>query len=118
MEIKETSIFTRQLPEVMDDDEYAFLQLALIMNPQIGSVIPGTGGIRKLRWAGSGRGKRGGSRVIYFVAVAEEQILMLYVYTKNERGDLSEAQKKVLRSVVEAEYGTPKPARPRRGTAV
>lgn len=105
MEIKETPVFTRRLPEVMDDEEYAFLQFALIANPQLGAVIPGTGGIRKLRWPGSGRGKRGGARIIYFVALADDQILMLYVYTKNEQADLSEPQKKVLRTLVEAEYG-------------
>lgn len=111
MEIKETPVFSRRLPEVMDDDEYAFLQFALLVNPQLGVVIPGTGGIRKIRWAGSGHGKRGGARIIYFVALADEQILMLYIYSKNERADLSEAQKKLLRTVVEAEYGTRTPSR-------
>lgn len=106
MQIKETPVFTRRLPDVMDDDEYAFLQIALVTNPQLGVVIPGTGGIRKVRWAGSGRGKRGGARVIYFAALADGQILMLYVYAKNDRGDLSEAQKGALRAVVEAEYGS------------
>lgn len=105
MEIKETPVFTRRLPEVMDDLEYAYLQSALIANPRLGVVIPGTGGIRKLRWSASGRGKRGGARIIYFVAVPDEQILMLYVYTKNERDDLTEPQKKALRLIVEAEYG-------------
>jgi hypothetical protein len=53
MEIKETPVFSRRLPDVMDDEEYAFLQFALIVNPQMGVVIPGTGGIRKLRWRGA-----------------------------------------------------------------
>jgi hypothetical protein len=105
MEIKETPVFTRRLPEVMDDREYAFLQSALIANPQLGTVIPGTVGIRKMRWSASGRGKRGGARVIYFAALADGQILMLYVYTKNERDDLTEGQKQALRAIVEAEYG-------------
>ncbi len=109
MEIKETPVFSRRLPDVMDDDEYAFLQFALVVNPQMGVVIPGTGGIRKLRWAGSGRGKRGGARIIYFAALADGQILMLYVYAKNDRGDLSETQKKALRTIVEAEYGSRTP---------
>ena len=109
MEIKETPVFSRRLPDIMDDEEYAFLQFALVVNPQLGVVIPGTGGIRKLRWAGSGRGKRGGARVIYFVALADEQILMLYVYARNDQGDLSEPQKKALRAVVEAEYGRRSP---------
>lgn len=66
--------------------------------------FPGPGGIRKLRWAGSERGKRGGTRVIYFAALAHGTILMLYVYPKNEQDDLSVAQKKALREVVRAEY--------------
>jgi hypothetical protein len=107
MEIKETPAFSRRLSEVMDDDEYALLQFSLILNPLQGSVIPGTGGIRKLRWAASGRGKRGGARVIYFAALSQEQILMLYIYSKNEQGDLSDAQRRVLRAIVEAEYKLP-----------
>jgi hypothetical protein len=109
MEIKETPVFSRRLPEVMDDEEYAFLQFSLIVHPQQGVVIPGTGGIRKLRWGASGRGKRGGARIIYFVALDDDQILMLYVYAKNEQGDLSEPQKKALRTIVEAEYGSRSP---------
>ena len=109
MEIKETPVFSRRLPDVMDDEEYAFLQFARVVNPQMGVVIPGTGGIRKMRWAGSGRGKRGGARIIYFVALDDGQILMLYVYAKNDRGDLSESQKKALRAIVEAEYGSRTP---------
>jgi mRNA-degrading endonuclease RelE of RelBE toxin-antitoxin system len=104
MEIKETPLFTRRVPDLMDDDDYALLQAALIVNPQLGVVIPGMGGIRKVRWSGNERGKRGGTRVIYFAAVAHHTILMLYIYPRNEQEDLSEAQKKALRSVVRAEF--------------
>jgi mRNA-degrading endonuclease RelE of RelBE toxin-antitoxin system len=104
MEIKETPLFTRRVPELMDDDDYALLQAALIVNPQLGAVIPGMGGIRKVRWSGSSRGKRGGTRVIYFAAIARDTILMLYIYPRNEQEDLSEAQKKALRGVVRAEF--------------
>lgn len=105
MEIRETPVFSRRLPEIMDDDEYALLQFSLMLNPLQGSVIPGTGGIRKLRWAASGRGKRGGARIIYFAALPQEQLLMLYIYPKNEQADLSDSQRKALRVIVEAEYG-------------
>ena len=105
MEIKETPLFTRRVSELLDDDDYAMLQAALIVNPGVGVTIPGTGGIRKVRWAGSGRGKRGGARVIYFAALSQSTILMLYIYGKNEQEDLSQAQKKALRSVVRAEFG-------------
>ncbi|HEX2078162.1 MAG TPA: type II toxin-antitoxin system RelE/ParE family toxin, partial [Longimicrobium sp.] len=79
-------------------------QAALIVNSQVGATLPGAGGIREARWAGSGRGKRGGERV-YFAALGRETILMLYIHAKNEQQDLSEAQKKALRGVVRAEFG-------------
>jgi mRNA-degrading endonuclease RelE of RelBE toxin-antitoxin system len=104
MEIKETPLFTRRVPELMDDDEYTLLQAALVVNPRLGTVIRGTGGIRKLRWSGSGRGKRGGTRIIYFAALEYDTILMLYIYPKNEQEDLSVAQTKALQEVVRAEY--------------
>jgi mRNA-degrading endonuclease RelE of RelBE toxin-antitoxin system len=69
-----------------------------------GAVIPGSGGLRKVRWSPAGRGKRGGVRVIYYWAVAQERILMLLVYSKNERDDLSADQMRILRRVVEAEF--------------
>ena len=82
----------------MDDDEYAGLQTFLAERPDAGSVIRGSGGIRKLRWAGSGRGKRGGLRVIYYWWVAKERISMLLMYSKNEQDDLSSDQLKQLRN--------------------
>jgi hypothetical protein len=54
----------------MTDDEYSALQRALMTDPEAGPVIPGSGGVRKLRWAAPGRGKRGGYRVIYYVRLA------------------------------------------------
>jgi hypothetical protein len=80
------------------------LQLALVARPDVGKVIPGTGGLRKLRWAVGGRGKRGGARVIYFSHPARQQLLMLFVFAKNEADDLTMAQKRALRRVVETEY--------------
>jgi len=59
------------------DEEYGELQFALVQRPDIGDIIPHSGGIRKVRWAGSGRGKRGGIRVIYYWQVSEHQIFML-----------------------------------------
>ena len=80
----ETSLFTRLVSEYLTDDEYLTLQLALAANPAAGVVIPGSGGVRKLRWAVSGRGKRGGVRIIYFLRLAEDQVWMLTLYAKNE----------------------------------
>jgi mRNA-degrading endonuclease RelE of RelBE toxin-antitoxin system len=79
----ETRLFARLVAEYLSDEDYASLQSVLIRNPEAGAVIPGSGGIRKLRWAGSGRGKQGGYRVIYYLRRAEGQIWMLTVYPKN-----------------------------------
>jgi len=79
----ETRLFTRLVAEYLNDDDYTALQSMLIRNPTAGAVIPGSGGIRKLRWAASGRGKRSGYRVIYYLRRAEAQIWMLTIYPKN-----------------------------------
>lgn len=100
----ETSIFTRQVQEFLSDDAYKDLQQELAKRPEIGSIIPGSGGLRKLRWRGQGRGKRGGVRVIYYWATQEDQILMLFIYPKNVRDDLSSSQLKSLRDLVKADY--------------
>ena len=102
--IIETSIFTRQVQALLSDEEYRQLQMALVLHPDMGSVIPGSGGLRKARWSIAGRGKRGGVRVIYYWAVVHDKILMLFMYAKNEQDDLSLEQIKVLRRIVEEEY--------------
>ncbi len=102
--IVETSIFTRRLAGLLSDEEYRRLQMALVLNPNAGAVIPGSGGLRKIRWAIAGHGKRGGIRVIYYWAIVHDKILMLYIYAKSEQGDLTPDQVKVLRKIVEEEY--------------
>jgi hypothetical protein len=102
--IVETRVFTARIIELLSDDEYRELQRDLVERPTIGRVIPGTGGLRKLRWASSGRGKRGGARVIYFWHPASSTLLMLFVYPKNERENLTPAQCQALRKIVETEY--------------
>ena len=79
----ETPLFTRLVQEYLSDDEYALLQRALMADPQIGGVIPGSGGVRKMRWRVAGRGKRGGIRIIYFLRLAQGQIWLLTLYAKN-----------------------------------
>lgn len=79
----ETRLFMKLVAECLSDAEYSKLQQALIDEPESGAVIRGTGGVRKLRWAASGRGKRGGYRVIYYLARPEGNVWMLTMYPKN-----------------------------------
>jgi hypothetical protein len=104
MQFIETSIFTRQVTTLLTDDEYSQLQVALSAHPDAGAIIPHSGGLRKIRWAMSGKGKRGGIRAIYYWIVAEDQILMLFMYPKSEKDDLTQQQLKVLREIVEKEF--------------
>ena len=104
MQFIETSIFTRRVMSLLADDEYSQLQVALFAPPDMGTIIPHSGGLRKVRWSMSGRGKRGGVRVIYYWVVAEDQILMLFIYPKSEKDDLTPGQLKVLREIVEKEF--------------
>ncbi|OBS09602.1 type II toxin-antitoxin system RelE/ParE family toxin [Acidihalobacter prosperus] len=105
MEIVETSVFTRQITSLVDDEGYAELQHALIRRPDLGDLIPGSGGLRKVRWAQRGRGKRGGIRVIYYWYDPEHMIYMLLAYAKNEQENLMQDQIKVLRKLIEEEFG-------------
>jgi len=104
MRFVETPIFTKELCDQLDDDRYRALQLALILRPEQGDVIQGSGGLRKLRWGVKGRGKRGGLRVIYFYEKAEEAIYMLFIYPKNEQEDLTPTQLRFLGRLVREEF--------------
>lgn len=103
MKIIETPIFTKRVKTILKDEEYRLLQNEIIVKPKSGKIIPGSGGLRKIRWSGSGRGKRGGSRLIYYWLKGEETILMLFIYTKNETEDLTKEQIKILKSLVDGE---------------
>ena len=104
MVIVETSVFTRRVLNILADEEYRQLQAALIHRPGMGVLIPGGGGLRKVRWALPGKGKRGGARVIYYWAVCQDQLLMLFIFAKNEQGDLTPDQLKLLRKVIGDDY--------------
>ncbi len=80
----ETSLFTRLIYSYLSEEEYAALQFLLAVRPDAGDIVPGSGGVRKLRWGGSGRGKRGGVRVIYYWKTKQDEIWMLTIYAKNE----------------------------------
>jgi mRNA-degrading endonuclease RelE of RelBE toxin-antitoxin system len=79
----ETVLFTKLVREYLSDEEYGRLQQALIDDPEAGAVVKASGGVRKIRWAAQGRGKRGGYRVIYFVRRTQDEIWMLTMYPKN-----------------------------------
>lgn len=97
----ETSVFTRQVLALLSDDEYAALQAELARDPHAGDVIEGTGGLRKLRVAAKGKGTRGGARVIYFFVDAAMQCRMLLIYPKGAKDDLTAAERKQLRRLIE-----------------
>ena len=104
MLILETPTFTRRIQRILDEESYRLLQLHLFSRPDAGKLIQGSGGIRKIRWAPRGKGKRGGTRVLYYWAVDDETILMLFAFEKNERGDLTPAQLKQLAEIVQEEF--------------
>ena len=105
MELIETPTFTKQITALLSDEEYRGVQSRLAANPQLGAVIKGSGGIRKVRVAVGSRGKRGGARVVYYWAVRRDLILLLYAYPKNVADDLTPKQVSQLARVVREEFG-------------
>jgi mRNA-degrading endonuclease RelE of RelBE toxin-antitoxin system len=105
MEFVEAPPFTRYLREYLDEDGYRKLQACLSENPEMGDLIPGTGGFRKLRWADirRGKGRRGGLRIIYYYLLSDHQIWLMTLYGKDEASDLTGKQKKDLRISIEKE---------------
>ena len=87
MEVIETFTFTSQITCLLSDEDYNKFQSRIATNPQLGALIKGGGGIRKVRIAVGSRGKRGGARVIYYWAPRRNLILPLYAYQKNEVAD-------------------------------
>ncbi|MBL4821806.1 MAG: type II toxin-antitoxin system RelE/ParE family toxin [Gammaproteobacteria bacterium] len=85
----ETRTFSKLLSNYLSDDEYRGLQAFLLQNPDAGSVVRGSGGIRKVRWSRDGKGKSGGVRVIYYWEKSDSEIWMLTIYAKSERATIS-----------------------------
>lgn len=104
MVIIETSIFTKRIKELRTDDIYRELQNTLATYPESGKLIQGSGGLRKIRWGITSKGKRGGARIIYYSSTDKNQIFMLMVYAKNECSDLTKEQLSLLKKVVEREF--------------
>lgn len=101
VEFVETSLFTKIINHYLSDEEYAALQSHLIAQPESGALIRGTGGVRKLRWASRGRGKRGGIRVIYYLKLQNEQIWLLTLYGKESKDTIPAPILKKLREAIE-----------------
>lgn len=104
MRFVETPIFTKVITRLIDDERYRALQSALMLRPDQGPTISGAEGSRKLRWARTGAGKRGGIRVIYYWARSETAFYMLYAYAKNEQRDLTPTQARVLGRLIREEF--------------
>ncbi len=104
MVIYETSIFTKKISSLLNDEEYRNLQNNIVESPSLGNIIKNSGGIRKLSYKGSGRGKRGGTRIIYYWATSEEKIFMLYVYLKKDADNLTDDQLAKLKKLVISEF--------------
>jgi len=95
----ETSLFSKEIQRLLPDESYRMLQSVLMLRPDAGSVIRGSGGLRKIRWSVPGSRKRGALRVIYFWS-PPDTIFMLFPYRKSEQEDLTTDQLKILRRMV------------------
>lgn len=102
MTFEELSHFTTRVVALLDDESYGELQMALHRRPGLGRLIRGSGGLRKVRWAAKGRGKRGGVRVIYYWWVADSLITFCDIYPKNEKEDLTSHEIQKLRQQLES----------------
>lgn len=96
----ETPVFTKDAQVWLPDDEYGALQTHLAAYPLSGPVIPGTGGLRKLRWKVGGKGKRGGVRVIYYPLLTASRIWLILIYRKSLKDDLTPSEKRLLKGMI------------------
>lgn len=98
----ESQLFEKHRHNYISDDEYRILQIELLLNPRSGDVIQGTGGLRKVRVAAKGKGKKGGARVIYYYFDNFNRFYLLTIYAKNEVTDLTSDEKNQLKLFMEA----------------
>lgn len=98
----ETQQFLKKAQSLMDDAERQALIVEIAQNPEAGDIIPRTGGVRKLRVAGKGRGKSGGHRLIYYYYNDKNPVLLFTIYGKNEKADLTGEEEKALYKIIQA----------------
>ncbi len=106
--IVETSFFIKEAKKLIQEDELGNLKDYLAMNPEVGDIIPGLRGIRKLRWQANQKGKKGGARIIYFFYNFNMPLFLLDIYSKSRKEDLSPSDKKELNCLIDEltnEYG-------------
>ena len=100
--VAETQMFERAAAKIWSEDERLVLVDYMARNPDSGDVIPGTGGLRKLRWGRAGSGKRGGARVIYFYYDVDIPLYLLFAYAKSDAADLSAEGKRIITATAAA----------------
>jgi mRNA-degrading endonuclease RelE of RelBE toxin-antitoxin system len=100
MTVVETPFFLRKASSLLDEEARSELVVFLGMNPESGNIIPETGGVRKLRWTVPGRGKRGGIRVIYKYRNEKFPLFLLTVYAKNQKANLTKAERNAWNNLV------------------
>lgn len=103
--VAEMPLFVKQAEAVWSSEERTEFIDFIANNPEAGDLIPGTGGIRKVRWSRSGSGKRGGVRVIYFFYDESRPLFLLMVYAKARKEDLTPDETKILRNIAAAISG-------------
>ena len=100
MTVVETPFFLRKAASLLDEEERSELVVFLGMNAEVGDVIPETSGVRKVRWAAQGKGKRGGVRVIYYFHNETFPVFLLTVYAKNQKVNLTKAERSEFKKLV------------------
>lgn len=96
----ETKLFTKLLPEYLTDDDYRAFQWYLILNPEVGDLVRGSGGVRKIRWSPKGKGKRGGVRIMYYWKKSDDEIWLLTLYSKSEKATIpGQILKKIAKEI-------------------
>lgn len=104
MRFIETPVFTKRVKDLLSDEDYRTLQVALLLRPEQGPLLKGSGGLRKVRWAPKAVGKRGAIRVIYYWKPDEQVFYMLFAYTKTAQEDLTADQLRALARIVRKEF--------------
>ena len=102
----ETKLFTKLVEQYLSHDSYRQLQIALASDPEAGPLIPGSGGLRKLRWGIAGRGKRGGLRIVYYVRLRQDEIWLLTLYPKNVADNIPSHVLRQIKQEIDDEKAT------------